>query len=349
MADTATEGANYDAVLVVSFGGPEGPDDVVPFLQNVLRGRDVPPERMQEVSEHYARFDGASPINSQCRDLITSLGHELTSHKIDLPIYWGNRNWHPMLADTMGRMKRDGVRRALAFVTAAYSSYSSCRQYRENIQAAQEVVGEGAPAVDKIRVFYNHPDFIVACADCLQDSISQLGVQNRSAFRIAFTAHSIPESMAQECDYVGELLETSRQVAESCGVSEDRWELVYQSRSGPPHIPWLEPDICAHLETLRSDGIDDVIVVPIGFLSDHMEVVYDLDHEAREICERVGLNMVRCATVGTHPRFISMIRKLIVERISGGDRECVGTCPPSPDLCPVDCCPPPARHQRGPG
>ena len=348
MTDVTVEKTPHDAVLVVSFGGPEGPDDVLPFLENVLRGRNVPRERMLEVSEHYSLFGGVSPINSHCRDLITALEQELDAHQIELPIYWGNRNWHPMLTDTMEQMTRDGVRRALAFVTSAYSSYSSCRQYRENILAAQEAIGANAPVVDKLRVFYNHPDFVAACIDRLQEAVADVDPESRSTFHIAFTAHSIPETMADGCDYAQQLMDVSRLAAESLGLKDGRWQLVYQSRSGSPHIPWLEPDICDHLESLKADGVTDVIVMPIGFLSDHMEVIYDLDHEARETCERIGLNMVRSKTVGTHPQFVTMIRKLIAERLFDADRESVGTGPPRPDVCPGGCCPPPAIHPRRP-
>ena len=348
MTDVTAETSPHDAVLVVSFGGPEGPDDVLPFLENVLRGRNVPRERMLEVSEHYSLFGGVSPINSQCRDVIAALQQELDAHQIELPIYWGNRNWHPMLADTMEQMARDGVRRALAFVTSAYSSYSSCRQYRENILTAQEAVGDTAPVVEKLRVFYNHPDFVEANIDRLQDAVAELGGEPGDTYHIAFTAHSIPDSMADGCASVQQLTEVSRLAAESLGLTDDRWKLVYQSRSGPPHIPWLEPDICDHLEALKLDGVNDVIVMPIGFLSDHMEVIFDLDHEARETSERIGLNMIRSETVGTHPKFITMIRKLISERLFDADREFAGTCPPRPDRCGEGCCPAPARHPRGP-
>ena len=348
MTDVTTENTPHDAVLVVSFGGPEGPDDVLPFLENVLRGRNVPRERMLEVSEHYSLFGGVSPINSQCRAVIAAIKQEFDAHQIDLPIYWGNRNWHPMLSDTMEQMTRDGVRRALAFVTSAYSSYSSCRQYRENILAAQEAVGDAAPVVEKLRVFYNHPDFVEANIDRLRDAVAELGNESGDAFHIAFTAHSIPDSMADGCDYVQQLMEVSRLSAESLGLKDDRWKLVYQSRSGPPHIPWLAPDICDHLERLKADGVNDVIVMPIGFLSDHMEVIFDLDHEARETSQRIGLNMIRSETVGTHPKFITMIRKLIAERLFDAGRESVGACPPRPDICAAGCCPAPAIHSRGP-
>ena len=331
-ADAHGAEQTYDAILLVSFGGPEGPDDVMPFLENVLRGKNVPRERMLEVAEHYNHFGGVSPINAQCRDLLEALRSKLTGHGIDLPVYWGNRNWgnrnwDPLLPETLQKMKDDGVQRALAFVTSSSSSYSSCRQYRENIADAQSAVGEGAPAVDKIRVFYNHPDFVDACAVRVNSAIDQIPTERRGQLHIAFTAHSIPISMSNSCDYVQQLTEASRLVSEAAGVSDDRWKLVYQSRSGPPQIPWLEPDISDHLLDLRSRGLEDVIVMPIGFLSDHMEVMFDLDEEAREVCGEIGLNMVRSGTVGTHPKFITMIRKLIEERLSGCRRRLENVAP----------------------
>ena len=336
----------YDAILLVSFGGPEGKDDVLPFLENVTRGRNIPRERLLEVAEHYYHFDGVSPINQQCRDLIAALRPELDQHGIDLPIYWGNRNWDPLLPDTLQEMKDAGIKRALAFVTASYSSWSSCRQYRENIADAQTAVGEQAPEVDKIRVFYNHPDFIAANAELVRKSLDQIPDERREKTRLAFTAHSIPNSMSDNCDYVQQLTESCRLVSEAVGVSEDRWQLVYQSRSGRPQDPWLEPDICDHLAALKASGAEDVVVIPIGFLSDHMEVLFDLDCEAVDACREIGLNMVRCETVGTHPTFVSMIRKLIQERIAEAPKEAIGQFGPNHDVCPLDCCPAPKRPGR---
>ena len=347
MSDTAaTTKPSFDAILVVAFGGPEGPDDVMPFLENVLRGRDVPRERMLEVAEHYRLFGGVSPINQQCRDLIRVLRSELDSHEIELPIYWGNRNWHPMLADTIRQMKNDGIQRALAYVTSGYSSYSSCRQYLENIDAACSQFA-AAPVIEKLRVFYNHPDFLAVCAENVQSALDAIPAERRERTHLAFTAHSIPKSMSDTSDYVTQLHEASRLVAQSVEVSDDRWDLVFQSRSGPPHIPWLDPDIVDHLKALRRSGVDDVVVMPIGFLSDHVEVLFDLDEEARQACDEIGLNMQRAATVGTHPRFVGMIRKLIQERLGGDSvRESTGQFGPSSDSCPVGCCPPPQRPSR---
>lgn len=334
---------NYDAILIISFGGPDGPDDVMPFLENVLRGKNVPRERMLEVAEHYTHFGGKSPINDQNRQLIAALEAELAEHGPHLPIYWGNRNWHPMLADTLRRMKADGVDRALAFVTSAYSSYSSCRQYREDIARARETVGEGAPVVDKIRAFHNHPGFIDAAAARVQHVLFQIPEGRRDEARLIYTAHSIPLTMAQSCDYEKQLQETARLVAQRLG--KENWRLVYQSRSGPASQPWLEPDILHYLRDLKSQGGSaDVVIAPIGFVSDHLEILYDLDTEARDLCAELGLHMVRAETVGTHPRFIRMIRELIYERLDENEiRLALGSLAPRPDLCPADCCPQPRR------
>jgi len=326
---------NYDALLIVSFGGPEGMEDVIPFLENVLRGRNVPHERMLQVARHYEMFGGVSPINDQNRKLINALQIELDANGPKLPIYWGNRNWHPLLPDTLQQMTGDGIKHALAFVTSAYSSYSSCRQYRQNIIDAQASVGPGAPSVDKLRAFYNHPLFIEANADRVREATARLG--SSAAPQIVFTAHSVPESMAENCDYVHQLKETSRLIADAVGIQD--WQLVYQSRSGSPTQPWLGPDICDHLRSLKSLEISDVVVAPIGFVSDHMEVIYDLDVEAQKVADEIGMNIVRAATVGTHPSFVRMIRELILERIDRIEARALGTEGPSHDVCPMDCCP----------
>ncbi len=340
-----TLSTDYDAILIVGFGGPEGPDDVIPFLENVLRGKPVPRERMMEVAEHYHHFGGVSPINAQVRDLIAAVTPELRSHGVDLPIYWGNRNWHPMLADTMQTMTDDGVKHALAVVLAAYSSYSSCRQYREDVQKARESVGDSAPIFDKMRVFYNHPDFIAANAAKVRTSLEKLPPDAH----IAFTAHSIPTSMAVNCRYEPQLTETCRLVAESLGIGPDRWKLVYQSRSGRPQDPWLEPDILDHLDNLHNRGINNVVIDPVGFLSDHMEVMYDLDDEARTKADALGMKMERAATVGIDPTFVGMLRELIVERITHqGERRAIGEFPASHDVCPIDCCLPSPRPATRP-
>lgn len=330
----------YDAILIVSFGGPEGPDEVMPFLENVLRGKPVPRERMLEVAEHYQHFGGVSPINEQNRQLIAALEKELAAHGPHLPVYWGNRNWRPLLPETLAQMGRDGVQRALAFFTSAFSSYSGCRQYRENIAAAQAEVGPTAPRVDKLRVFYNHPGFIEPMIESLAASLTNIPADGRPAAKVLFTAHSIPLSMAENSRYEVQLAEACRLVAEGAGLRPDQWELVYQSRSGSPHVPWLEPDVCDRIEQLHAaGGLADLVLVPIGFISDHMEVLFDLDTEALELCERLGVRMQRAATVGVHPRFIRMIRELIEERLAGtADRPALGTLGASHDVCPADCC-----------
>ncbi len=327
----------YDSILIVSFGGPESPDDVMPFLENVLRGKNVPRERMLEVAEHYHHFGGISPINGQNRALISALRSELDAAGVALPIFWGNRNWHPLLPDTLREMQAAGKRRSIAFFTNMYSCYSGCRQYRENIAAAQEAVGDNAPEVDKVRFGFNHPLYIEAQADLVQQAAKQFEASERTVVKVLFTAHSIPLSMSENCNYLKQLQEASRLVAETAGQAV--WELVFQSRSGPPQQPWLEPDVCDRLERLAAEGVDKVIIVPIGFVSDHMEVLFDLDTEAKDTCQRLGIEMARAATVGTHPAFVRMIRELIQERIEGrADRVAIGALGPSHDVCPVDCC-----------
>jgi protoporphyrin/coproporphyrin ferrochelatase len=350
----------YDAILVVSFGGPEKHEDVIPFLENVLRGRNVPRERMLAVAEHYYHFDGKSPINQQTRELIAAIEKELAACGPKLPVYWGNRNWHPMLADTLRRMKADGVRRALAFVTSAYSSYSGCRQYREDIARAQAEVGEGAPEAEKLRVFFNHPGFLEATEERIQDALGELALirekeESKSPLlvkparsgapnnvQIIYVAHSVPLSMADTSDYVKQLEEVRRLSSEALGIENDA--LVYQSRSGAPGQPWLEPDILDYLRNVKAKNLaDGVVIAPISFISDHMEVLYDLDIEARNLCESLGLAMARAKTVGVHPKFVGMIRELILEKTSGADRRALGTLGARGDVCAEDCCPAPVR------
>ncbi len=328
---------SYDGLLVLSFGGPEGPDDVMPFLENVTRGRNVPRDRLLEVAHHYEALGGVSPINEQNRALIRALTTELETHRIDLPIYFGNRNWHPLVEDTVRDMRGHGVQRALTFVTSGFSCYSGCRQYREDIIRAAEAVGDGAPSFDKLRVFYNHPGFIEPNGKHLRAAIAKLPAAKRSGVHVAFTAHSIPLAMARQSTYVAQLEESARLVAEDAGV--EHFAMVYQSRSGPPHIPWLEPDILDHLRELHRTGVEAVIVHPIGFLSDHVEVIWDLDTEAAAVAREMGMTMVRAATVGTAPGFVSMIRELIEERMSASpERRALGKWGPSHDICPVGCC-----------
>jgi ferrochelatase len=306
----------YDALLVVSFGGPEKHEDVIPFLENVLRGRNVPRERMLEVAEHYYHFGGRSPINDQNRELVSKLREAL-----GVPVYWGNRNWHPLLAETVRQMRDDGVRRAAAFATSAFGSYSGCRQYQEDIDRARAEVGETSPRIDKFPPFSDHPLFIEAMTDRVKDAMAEL-----PNGRLVFTAHSVPISMAQSSPYVAQLELACSRVATSVG--HDQWRLVYQSRSGPPRQPWLDPDICDHL---RANPVD-TIIVPIGFLSDHMEVLFDLDTEARAVCDELGVRMVRARTVETH----SLMIRMIVEMM---EQETVA--------CRADCCAPARRpHQQ---
>lgn len=328
----------YDALLVVSFGGPDGPDDVLPFLENVLRGRNVPRERMLEVAEHYYHFGGKSPINDQNRQLIAALERELPSHGVELPIYWGNRNWHPLLADTIQQMSADGVRRALAFVTSAFSSYSGCRQYRENIASAQQEIGAAAPQIDKLRVFFNHPGYIETMVERTRDALAQVSGDHRDSALLLFTAHSIPQAMADGCQYEVQLREACGLVAKELGRSD--WHLVYQSRSGPLSQLWLEPDVLDFIRESHADRpLQNLVVVPIGFISDHLEVLYDLDTEARQTCEDLGIQMVRAATAGIHPRFVAMIGELIEERIAENPtRRSLGNLGPKEDVCPDDCC-----------
>ena len=329
----------YDALLIVSFGGPERRDDVIPFLENVLRGKPVPRERLLEVAEHYYHFGGVSPINAQVRELIAALQLELARSGVDLPIYWGNRNWNPLLTDTLRQMAGDGVRRALAFFTSAYSSYSGCRQYRENIQQAQAEVGLGAPAIDKIRVFYNHPEFVAANAERVRDALSRLPADKRESVPVAFTAHSIPLGMSDHCNYVSQLTETCRLIADELRLSPARWKLVYQSRSGRPGDPWLEPDILDHIRSLHDRGESSLVIAPVGFLSDHIEILFDLDEQARELCDELGMAMARAGTAGTHPRFVAMVRELVQERLGlVTERRSLGERGPSHDVCPADCC-----------
>jgi protoporphyrin/coproporphyrin ferrochelatase len=337
---------HYDAVLVLSFGGPESREDVIPFLENVLRGRNVPRERMLEVAEHYYHLGGRSPINDQNRALIAALEGELRAHGPQLPVYWGNRNWHPLLADTLRRMAADGVKRAVAFVTSSFSSYSGCRQYLEDIDRARAEVGEPAPQLDKLRAFFNHPGFIETMTDRLRQALAQISEDRRSTSPILFTAHSIPVSMAESCPYVQQLEESCRLVTEAAGCTD--WRIVYQSRSGPPTQAWLEPDIGEALREIAQAGHPDVVVMPIGFVSDHMEVLYDLDTEAYALSKQLGLNLVRAATAGTHPAFIRMIGDLIRERESGASPKVIGAHALAPDLCAPGCCPAGSKPDRKP-
>lgn len=326
----------YDALLVLSFGGPEAPEHVLPFLENVTRGRGIPAERLLEVAAHYDHFGGKSPINDQCRDLIRALRPALDAAGIGLPIYWGTRNWDPLLGDTASSMRGDGVANALVFTTSSFSSYSSCRQYRENLDAASDSSGL---RFDKLRQHWNHPLFIDAVVERTVAALAAVSPSARGATRLVFTAHSIPSAMAAGCRYEQQLAEAARLVSERVGMSSPAPIVAFQSRSGPPSVPWLEPDIRDALSEQASGGARAVVVVPIGFTSDHLEVLWDLDHDAASVAHGLGLEFHRAATVGTHPAFVSMIVDLVRERLESHTiRPVAGTYPAEADQCAPNCC-----------
>jgi len=331
--------AGYDAFLLVSFGGPEGPADVIPFLQNVTAGRNVPLDRLEQVAQHYYRFGGVSPINQQCRALITAVQKDFAARGVALPVYWGNRNWDPLLTRTLAEMADAGVGRALAFVTSPYSSYSSCRQYLGDVEAARQQAGPGAPQVDKIRQYFNHPGFIASFAAAAAQAAESLRGDD---FDLIFTAHSVPVSMAEASGaaggaYQAQLAEAARLVAAEIGYQRP-WHLAFSSRSGPPSQPWLEPDINDLLAERAAAGSRAVLIVPIGFVSDHMEVKFDLDVEAAQTADRLGLKFARAATPGTDHRFVSMITDLVCERLDGMAPLTLGSLGAGPDSCPAGCC-----------
>jgi ferrochelatase len=360
----------YDAFLLLSFGGPEGPDDVLPFLENVTRGRGVPRERLAEVAGHYRAYGGVSPINGQCRQLLEAAGAAFAAGGIDLPLYWGNRNWHPFIEDTVRQMRADGVTRALAFATSAYSSYSACRQYLDDIDRAVAAVGPGAPRIDKIRPYFNHPGFIEPFAAGAEEALAGLTAGVQAGARLVFTAHSVPAGMAAASGspstgtavpgavggrYAAELREAARLITERVRGGSLPFDLVFQSRSGPPSVPWLEPDVNDHLaalakgtlangEPLREGPPSAVVVVPVGFVSDHMEVVHDLDGEAAATAASLGLPFARAKAPGPTPRFAQMVRELVAERVSGAEPLALGSFGPraypagGAESCPFDCC-----------
>ncbi len=331
------------AFLLLSFGGPEGPDDVMPFLRNVVAGRNVPDERLADVARQYELFGGVSPINEQNRSLVSAIEAELADHDIDLPVYWGNRNWNPFLGSTVEQMVADGITDAFVFVTSAFGSYSGCRQYREDLEAAAALVGDGSISLQKLRLFYNHPGFCEPAAERLAEAIERHRTDHPATSpRVVFTAHSIPLSMAASCDYEAQLREAAAIICDLADV-DGPWDLVFQSRSGPPQVPWLEPDIVDHLASLHERSIDDVVIAPLGFVSDHMEVLFDLDTQAAEAAANSGMRMTRAGTVGTHPRFVSMVRELLEEQLAQGPRLSLGPSGPWPDLCPEGHCLPPSR------
>ncbi|MBV9139931.1 MAG: ferrochelatase [Pseudonocardiales bacterium] len=308
-----------DALLLLSFGGPEGPSEVRPFLENVTRGRGVPPQRLAEVAQHYLHFGGVSPINQCNRTLITAIERALATAGLDLPVYFGNRNWHPMVEDTVAAMAADGVRNAVVFATSAWGGYSGCRQYHEDIARARYAVGPRAPDLMKLRHFFDHPLFVAACAEALCTAREQAD----PAARVVFTAHSVPLAADATAGlaaqgghrYSRQVTTAAQLVATAAGVAS--YDVVWQSRSGPPQVPWLEPDVIEHLDALHAQGVPGVVVAPIGFVSDHLEVVWDLDHEARQRAATLGMDFVRAATPGTNPRFAAMVVELIAEQARG--------------------------------
>jgi ferrochelatase len=337
-SETVVPGArDYDALLVVSFGGPEGPADVLPFLDNVFRGLRVTPETKAHIAKRYEQFGGVSPINAHTRALIKALQQELDSHGPALPIYWGNRNWHPLLPDTVAQMAHAGVRRALAFVTSNFSSYSGCRKYREDLYEAVSGV-PNAPEIDKLRVGYNHPGFVEAMSDRVEEALNRLPEAERDNALVLFTAHSLPESMARASPYQVQLNASCRLVGDM--LEHQRWRLVYQSNNASyGREAWLGPDVNEALREAKAEGVSSVVVAPIGFICDHMEVVIDLDIDAAATAHTLELNMARAATVGTHPAYVAMIRALVVERLTpDAPRLALGSLGPSHDRCAADCC-----------
>ena len=348
----------YDAILLTTFGGPEGPDEVMPFLERVTAGRGIPRERLEEVSHHYLALGGVSPINAQNRALLAAMREEFSSRNIDLPIYWGNRNSDPYFADALREIEADGHHNVLAFVTSAYSSYSGCRQYRENLaKALIETDLVGKLRVDKVRHYFDHPGFIKPFAQGLGKAVDEAVASGLSAedVKILFTTHSIPDSMADTSGpigmreshkggmYVAQHQATAELVAAHAKLFTDnqvpQWELVYQSRSGAPTMPWLEPDIGDAIESAATSGIKGVIVVPIGFVSDHVEVVWDLDNEAMEVAQEHNVFFARVATPGTAPEFVTAIAELVEERINDGPKNALSDLGPWADFCAVGCCP----------
>lgn len=345
---------NYDALLVLSFGGPEGPDEVLPFLQNVTRGRGIPPERLEAVAQHYLHFGGVSPINALNRRLIAEVEAELAQQGMVLPVYFGNRNWDPLVEDTLAEMQAAGVRDALVFPTSAWAGYSGCRQYQEDIARARAAAGTGAPELTKLRQFFDHPVFIAAVADAITSAFAQLPAEHRAAARLVFTAHSVPDAADLAAGppeeggrrYSRQVREASRLAAEQAGVPD--YDVVWQSRSGPPQVPWLQPDIVEHLHVLHAQGTRAVVVCPVGFISDHLEVLWDLDTEAIEAAHELGMTMVRAATAGADPRFAELVVELVREHTDTVPARRLGTvgaagCTENGAPCALRCCEPAAR------
>jgi ferrochelatase len=343
---------SFQALLFQSFGGPEGHDDVMPFLRNVTRGRGVPDERLEQVAEHYHAVGGVSPINAQNRALIAALEKEFADNGIELPIYYGNRNWRPYVADAVRRMRDDHVKRALVFATSSTGSFSGCRQYRNDLDQARTVAGDGAPELVKLRHYFDHPGFIAANVDHVRAALATLPADARDEARLVFTAHSIPETMNDQSGpdrnglYLSQHMDTARLVTALVRGGDADFDLVWQSRSGPPEVPWLEPDINDHLAALASQGVRAVVVCPTGFVSDHVEVLWDLDTEARATAGSHGMQFARAATAGVHPGFVTAIRELVEERLTGATPKSIGTLGLCGVDCPDGCCPAPARRPR---
>jgi protoporphyrin/coproporphyrin ferrochelatase len=342
----------FDALLVLSFGGPEGPGDVRPFLENVVRGRGVPPERLDAVEEHYRQLGGVSPLNARNRELVAAV-----RERLGMPVYFGNRNWHPMVEDTVGEMSRDGVGRALVFATSAYGGYSACRQYQEDIARARKAVGEAAPELVKLRHFFDHPAFVTANADAVRAARATLAADVRATARLVFTAHSVPTAADAAGGppaegghrYSRQVAEAARLVAAELGEAE--YDVVWQSRSGPPHVPWLEPDVLDHIDALHAQGVPAVVVAPVGFVSDHVEVIWDLDTEARDRAAELGMGFARAATAGPDPRFADMVAELVAEHVHDAAPRSMsevpgGGCTVNGAPCAVDCCVPARRPTR---
>jgi ferrochelatase len=346
-----------DALLVLSFGGPEGRGEVLPFLERVTQGRGVPRERLLEVAEHYEHFGGVSPINARNRELIGRIQAELAEAGVELPVYFGNRNWHPLVEDTLAEMTRDGVRRALVLATSAYGGYSACRQYHEDIERARSSVGDGAPELVKLRHFFDHPQFVASATDAVRAALRELPEARRDQARLVFTAHSIPTAADQAAGvpeegghrYSRQVREAARLVAAELGTKA--YDVVWQSRSGPPSVPWLEPDILDHLAELHARAVPSVLVCPIGFLSDHVEVVWDLDNEAREWAEKHDMAFARAATVGEDIRFARMVVELVGEQTEAAPARALGGVPSAGSgvdgqPCAANCCLPARQPGR---
>tara|TARA_Y100001970_G_scaffold179517_1_gene218443 strand:- start:3599 stop:4615 length:1017 start_codon:yes stop_codon:yes gene_type:complete len=330
----------FDSLLLLSFGGPESSDDVMPFLRNVTAGRGVPDERLTVVAEQYELFGGKSPINDLNQELLHALNEELASRGHEIATFWGNRNWNPFVADTIANLKSLGHKSAVCLVTSAFSSYSGCRQYHEDLERACGDVPD-APDIHRVRVYWDHPDFLGAAAELLAERRDAAGLSPETP--VLHSAHSLPLSMAATCDYQQQLNEAASIVNDLAGMSGP-CEVVFQSRSGPPSVPWLTPDIDQRIHELAEQGQRELLVHPLGFVADHMEVLFDLDTQSAAAANEAGIKMVRTPTVGTHPRFVSMLIDL-VEEAAGlrSDRPSLSKSGPQPDKCNSQCCPSPTR------